>query len=108
MSWDACLHDDRGHIEGDWNYTHNCNRAVNVALEVKEGEETWWKQLDGMSGPDGASFLNRAIRAIEADWPRYEAMDPPNKWGNIRQLVGILTEMRNRVPEWPTVWSANG
>ena len=31
MSWDAFLIDDRGHVEGDWNYTHNINKMVHEA-----------------------------------------------------------------------------
>jgi hypothetical protein len=32
MSWDISLVDDRGHIEGDWNYTHNCNGMIEDAV----------------------------------------------------------------------------
>jgi hypothetical protein len=40
VSWDATLIDDRGHVEGDWNYTHNCNRMIAAALLAKEGVHT--------------------------------------------------------------------
>jgi hypothetical protein len=32
MSWDVELIDDRGHIEAEWNYTHNTNRMIAAAL----------------------------------------------------------------------------
>jgi hypothetical protein len=32
MSWDATLIEDRGHIEIDVNYTHNCNGMANAVI----------------------------------------------------------------------------
>jgi hypothetical protein len=65
MSWDVDLTDDRGHNEGQWNYTHNCNGMIAVALEragVADAHEIgsdhplhkiigapWWKRLDGQA-----------------------------------------------------------
>ncbi len=120
MSWDAYLTDDRGHGEGQWNYTHNCNGMANAVIydgyeqqavfaEVfKPNRESWWKVLDGKSGPDGAAFLDRIIRGLEADPERFRAMNPDNGWGDYDSLVKVLTEMRNAVPEWPTSWTVNG
>ena len=33
MSWNAYLTDDRGHTEGDWNYTHNCSGMIYAVLD---------------------------------------------------------------------------
>lgn len=125
MSWDATLVDDRGHVEGDWNYTHNCNGMANAAIyddydeSLSTAEEvlgigrgrprqTWWKELDGMSGPDGAAFLNKIIVALEADPDRFTKMNPDNGWGDYDSFVARLREMRDRVPEWPTTWEVSG
>lgn len=135
MSWDAHLVDDRGHTEGDWNYTHNTScmiyavladadvelpastRACSVYDRETEtwtrhpnghGTVAWWEHLDGMTGPEGAAYLDTILRGLEADPDRFRAMNPENGWGNYDDLVKLLTEMRNSVPEWPTTWSASG
>ena len=134
MSWSAYLIDNRGHEEGQWNYTHNTNRMANAVVDadvLKEGARRWWLKrdrqdvidryeasgenygswwdvLDGMSGPVGARFLDGIIRALEADPDRFRAMNPENGWGDFDSFVKVLTEMRNAVPEWPTEWSVNG
>lgn len=121
MSWDAYLTDDRGHTEGEWNYTHNCNGMANAVLDPdyeqrSVGEEvfrftqhiSWWVRLDGLSGSDGAALLDRIIRGLEADADRFRAMNPDNGWGDFDSFVKVLTEMRNAVPEWPTTWSVSG
>lgn len=133
MSWDAFLIDDRGHYEGEWNYTHNCNRMIHAALDragvelpastracrrLEDGEWvsypngvgtiSWFDHLDGMTGPDGAAFLDLVLREFKNDPQHYEAMNPTNGWGSFESLVRVLTEMRDRVPEWPTNWSAGG
>jgi hypothetical protein len=118
VSWDADLIDDRGHIEGDWNYTHNCNGMINQALRLSGYERptepggtrllSWWQCLNGMDGPAGAALLDRVIRQMEKDPDRFRAMNPDNGWGDYDSLVKVLTEMRNAVPEWPTTWSACG
>ena len=133
MSWDAYLVDDRGHYNGDWNHTHNCNGMANALLsadELRDGAIRWWTKhnrpdvvdrirggemrgswwdcLDGMSGPEGAAFLDRIIRGLEADPARFEAMNPENGWGSYDTFLSVLRDMRKSVPEWPTTWSVSG
>lgn len=133
MSWDATLTDDRGHVEGEWNYTHNCNRMANDALDVigydrphddrevsrrdpvtgewktePYGPKTWWHILDGMSGADGAQYLTAIITQLEAEPDRYRAMNPENEWGDYDSFRFVLREMRDRVPEWPSLWRVHG
>lgn len=131
MSWDAWLTDDRGHSEGDWSYTHNCNPMANSVLDPEErllatkrwwtnhgrpevaeqqnlGDGSWWQCLDGLTGPEGAALLDRIIRGLEADPERFQAMNPPNGWGDYDSLVRVLKDMRDRVPEWPCTWETSG
>ena len=119
MSWDAWLTDDRGHTEGDWNFTHNTSCMIYAVLKDALGElppdpeesgttVRWWEHLNGMSGPEGAAYLHAIITGLEADPDRFRAMNPENGWGNYDDLVKVLRDMRDRVPEWPTTWSASG
>lgn len=122
MSWDAYLIDDRGHTEGEWNYTHNTNRMIAAAYEAQTATGTeesggplgraigpaWWHRLNGTTGPVGAAYLDDIIAGLEADPARYESMNPENGWGDYRQLLGVLREMRAAVPEWPTEWEVSG
>jgi hypothetical protein len=124
VSWDAWLTDDRGHPEGDWNYTHNCNGMANAVLYEDWDEATttwnevfhpspdkpsWWRVLNGMSGHDGAMVLTRIIKGLEAEPARFRAMNPDNGWGDYDSFLKVLTDMRDRVPEnWPSVWGTSG
>jgi hypothetical protein len=122
MSWDVYLTDDRGHTEGDWNYTHNTNRMIAEALRKAAGIETpqgagllgraigptWWDKLDGATGAEGREYLTLIIAGLESDPATFRAMNPPNGWGDYDRLLELLREMRDRVPDWPCVWKARG
>lgn len=108
MSWDAWLTDAAGNVVHEANYTHNTNRMIHQALldaGTSAAEALWCWGLDGRQGPAGAAYLHGILRQLEADPARYEAMNPANGWGDYATLVAVLTEMRDSVPEWPTVWS---
>lgn len=107
MSWDASLVDDRGHTEREFNYTHNTSVMIYTVL-TDSADWPWWARLSGMSGPEGAAFLDRIIRGLEADPELFRGMNPRNGWGDYDSLVAMLTTMRNAVPEWPTTWHASG
>lgn len=120
MSWNAYLIDDRGHTEGEWNYTHNTNGMANLALDAsyeqvsvfeevfRPGRLSWWKRLDTLDGPTGAAMLDGIIRAMESDPEKYRALNPPNNWGDYDSFLKVLRDMRDAVPEWPTSWTVNG
>lgn len=123
MSWDADLIDDRGHTEGEWNYTHNTNGMANAVLDPEykqrsvgeevfgfedKGHVSWWMRLDGLSGPDGAALLNQIVVGLESDPDQFKAMNPSNGWGDYDSFLKVLKEMRSAVPEWPTEWKVSG
>ena len=110
MSWDVTLGDDRGHVEGDWNYTHNVNPMISAAAADRgiTLERSWWDRLDGMEGCDGARYIGLIIKGLEADPDRFRAMDPENGWGSYNTLLPVLHEMHTALPEWPCVWEASG
>ena len=72
------------------------------------GPVPWYEVLNGAEGPTGAAFLHAIIGQLEADPARYEAMNPPNKWGSYDSLLRVLREMRDAVPERPTTWRTSG
>lgn len=108
MGWSAHLIDDRGHEEGEWSYTSNTHRMAHEAIADHPTPvarpHSWSKELDGMTGPEGAAFLNRIITCLEADPERFRAMNPESGWGDYDSFVEVLIAMRNAVPEWPTTW----
>jgi hypothetical protein len=122
VSWDVDLIDEvNGGALIDQNYTHNTSVMIYAVLADAgldlgtytgpTGEtrrNSWWAHLNGMPGPVGAAYLNLIIRGLEADPERFRAMNPSNGWGNYDDLVKILTDLRNAVPEWPTRWEASG
>lgn len=123
MSWDISLIDDRGHTEGDWSYTHNCNSMIEHVLgdalagtpepfwsssESGLGRRSWWTLLNGKSGRDGQNLLAAIIIRLEAEPERFRAMNPPNGWGDYDSLLEVLRAMRDAVPDYPSQWKAWG
>lgn len=122
MSWHVYLIDDRGHTEGDWNFTHNCNGMIEDALGAaalvgtrkpfwaggEMGDRSWWQLLDGKSDIEGHEMLRGILGRLKADPDKYRGMNPPNGWGSYDLLVKVLTEMQDAVPEWPCSWRASG
>lgn len=128
MSWDATLHDDRGHLEHTQNYTHNTNAMIAEAILASEDVETpttstlsedhplaiaigpaWMERLHGMSGEEGVKFLQMIITEFEANPAKYRAMNPENGWGDYDSLLIVLKRMRDTTPtDWPTKWSVFG
>lgn len=108
MGWDAWLVDDRGHTEGDWNYTYNTGPMIYDALDRAgislDEHRNLWNYLQGKTGAEGGFVLAAIVRELEADPDHYRAMNPPNGWGDYEGILKVLTDMRNSVPEWPTTW----
>lgn len=112
MSWDAhldCPH--CGHGE-EWNYTHNINPMLNTARDtfVEAHPGSWWQDLSGMRGEDGAEFVYKIWRELGRFPDRYKASNPPNGWGDYDSIRKVLMEMydagMNRFPDG--VWSTHG
>ena len=120
MSWDAILQCGCcGNSIIDVNYTHNVNAMANLALdpdyqpgtvaaEVFTNRVSWWRQLDGMTGPEGAALLDQIITAFDADPEKYRALNPPNGWGNFDDFRERLIRLRDAVPGHPTRWKVYG
>ena len=137
MSWDASLYCNAcGHCIGDWNFTHNTSVMIySVLAEASyelpastlecwglprdadgklthypdgHGTVAWWEHLDGMTGPEGAAYLDLIVTRLEANPVRFRAMNPENGWGSYDTLLKTLREMRAAVPEAPCEWRASG
>lgn len=132
MGWNAYLvYDDApddfdpwddAQTVGDWSGTHNINAMVALAVETAGLGETaqatgslgpvigpaWFDHLDGRTGPEGGAFLHAVIGALDADPPRFEALNPANGFGSYADLVPLLRSMRDAVPERPCHWKAHG
>ena len=115
MSWDASFDG------GWWNYTHNTAPMIYQVLKDAGTEldpgESWWKRLDGMTGPEAAAYLGQVIDGLEAEPGRFRAMNPENGWGDYDSLLMTLRSMRaaSRAPQCcdhecpnPQRWSASG
>ena len=111
--------DSSGHSIIEINYTHNINGMANLALdpgyqqrsvpaEVFGGHKSWWTQLDGMTGLEGAAFLDRIITAFDTDPEKYRALNPRNGWGNFDTFRERLVALRDAVPGHPTRWKVYG
>lgn len=128
MSWDADFYaidtDGEGYHLRDWNFTHNTNGMINLALGPERIQDTptpwweriskvaggsWWTVLDGMSGNDGHRLLSEVLTAFDAEPARYRAMNPENGWGDFDQLCLVLREMSDLSRRFPTgLWRVSG
>jgi hypothetical protein len=120
VSWDAWLEADVGGnaVEVGWfNHTHNCNRMVARVLEVAGQKPddrwlvgpAWWDQLAGLSGTDGAAFLDLVIGGLLEAPELFREMNPPNGWGSYDSLLGVLVEMRDAGRRYPSAtWKCCG
>ena len=123
MSWDAYLSCDECGPVVEQNYTHNTNRMISEALRLEEGEHAppcpgslgesigpaWWFRLHGMTGAEGADYLNTILRGLRSDPGRFRAMNPPNGWGDFDRLAGVLAHMAAASAAHPAAtWSAHG
>lgn len=113
MGWSLWLHDDRGHCEGDWDYTYNTGRMAHESLErarpgmTDDPDFRWYRAVAGSSGPEGGAIIADMVRELEADPDYFRTLNPPNGWGDYDSFVKVLRNMRDRVPEWPCVWSGS-
>jgi hypothetical protein len=117
MSWDAYLEVPGVPWAGrDWNYTHNTNRMVNVALGAAGVEvvDTWWKMLNGMTGAEGLELLTKVVEQWDANPDFYRAMNPDNGWGSLDDpeyggIRSVFAEMIEAATvEHPLRWWVHG
>jgi hypothetical protein len=121
MSWNAYLSCECcGSQIVSNGYTHNTNGMANLALDPDYKQQpvavevffskrlSWWQQLDGMTGPEGAAFLNRIIVAFDTEPDKYRPLNPKNGWGDLDEFRALLIELRDSVPEYLTRWTVNG
>lgn len=116
MSWNAyfrrptCEHCGVQPEASDWNYTFNVTPMVTAALdEVDSPTPSYWKQLNGMTGAEGAVFLSTIVERLEADPPRFRKMNPANNWGDYDGLLAVLREMRDESKAYPNArWTTTG
>lgn len=129
MSWDANLVCNAcGHTIGDWNYTHNTNRMVELALERAGkaqdlegtvspwwsnpnsdlGSKSWWDLLHKAGNVESAQLLGVIVRELEATPELFRAMNPENGWGDYDGVLKSLRAMRDAIPEAPCHWEVWG
>src|SRR5215510_13036902 len=115
VSWDAELYVMEGHrpvVLREWNYTHNTSRMIDrVRGFAFPGslDDPWWRVLDGMSGEEGAVYLDTIIGGLMEAPALFRSMNPPNGWGDYDSLLGVLNEMRELSCAQPTArWGACG
>jgi hypothetical protein len=122
MSWDA----DLG--EHSWNYTHNCNGMIELALtragrsvagtstpwwvkstHPNQGTGAWWELLNGLSWAEGRKLLIGIVDEMRADPESFQRLTPDNKWGSYAGLMNVLNEMIDaQTDDGMCVWVVSG
>lgn len=94
MSYDFHMEIDTGGHEPtelpnlDENYTYNVSPMFREAFG---GDGI--NQLDSTTGAECAELLRHAILKMSSDRARYEAMNPPNGWGNYEGALDLLVRL---------------
>lgn len=118
MSWDADLVGKRGKHIAEWNYTHNTSKMIYAVIQdaqdvlgnewLQKYKDYRWYQILSLHTPNTA-LLEIIITGLEANPPRFIAMNPDNKWGNYHQLLSVLKEMHNTALKHPKAkWETGG
>lgn len=104
MSYDIELYMniDTGAPEPHWftvadigNYTSNVAPMWGDALGHRLAD------LKEKTASDALPALQRAVAALEADPAKYEAMNPPNGWGDYQGALDYLRRLRDACAEHP-------
>jgi hypothetical protein len=77
------------------NYTSNVSAMWCKALGHPLGD------LAEKNAGESLPALQRAVAAMEADPGSYEAMNPPNGWGNYEGTLDYLRRLRDACAEHP-------
>lgn len=105
MGWDFGMEIDAGNDDPVWigfeaSYTFNVAPMFYAAFDGET--ESGIRDLHHMSGAAAAQKLRVAIERMEDDPAKYEAMNPPNGWGNYDgalELLRTLLEWCVRAPK---------
>lgn len=80
-------------------HTHNLNPMLREAW----GGRTWWDLADAPTDVV-LHHVRVAIAAFEAEPARYDALNPPNGWGDRVGLVAALREAVLLLESAPSTW----
>lgn len=86
-----------GHTVASLNYTYNVHPMLKKAFAREEDINF----LAGLKCHAAVVLLNKAIANMESDPTTYEAMNPPNGWGDYESCLVWLREIRGRCRENP-------
>lgn len=94
MSWDFWMSIDAGGTEpavvrDDINYTYNVSPMYLDAIDHDDGIGG----LNGMTGEQCIPILRDAIKRMEDDPAKYQAMNPENGWGDYRGALEVLRDL---------------
>ena len=93
-----CQHCNRPSREREtlssWNYTTNCAEMWRAAgLDLRE--------LHGKKASECITPLENLVFELVTKADKYDAMNPPNKWGSRQSLVYALNELLDNFKENP-------
>ncbi|WP_329114521.1 hypothetical protein [Streptomyces sp. NBC_01353] len=98
MSYDISLHlqiDTGGPELVDYCADDIGNYTANVSGMWQEALGRRLADYHGMTAADAQADLVRAVRDMTTDAAKYEAMNPPNGWGDYEGALDYLTRLRN-------------
>ena len=77
------------------------NYTSNVAPMWTEALGHRLADLNEKNAGDSLPALQRAVAAMESDPAKYEAMNPPNGWGNYEGALNYLRQLRDACAAYP-------
>lgn len=106
MSYDIWLVIDTGAPEDDW------PEVVEIGNYTSNVFPMWVKALGGVSlsefhnAPcsEAAGPLAEAVKRMEADPAAYQAMNPPNGWGDYEGALTYLRRLAEACAKHPKCW----
>jgi hypothetical protein len=99
MSWGVDLEEPDGEVVEVFDgHTYNLSPMWRLA-GVFEGSSS---ELDGMLAAEVAVLARLGLHRVDRDEAAFEALNPPNHWGDFEGFVRILTLTAETCEEHPT------
>lgn len=86
---------------GDEHWMHDRNYTSNAAGMWADALGYPLADMHGRRAGDCVTDLRNAVTRMDDDRSRYEAMNPPNGWGNAQGARDYLADLLDSCRRWP-------
>ena len=102
MSLDLWMEDKNQEEQESFNYTYNVSKMWKEAT----GDDQMIP-IEGLTGREAKVVLTKALKELESNPEKYQAMNPPNKWGSYLKFMQWIERLIQECENHPNLtWVA--